>query len=245
MNNREDNKKEQKAESPVADCNNLNLVESRIVYFAILRGKLEGKPFSPVTLSVNDFRKLLNLKGRSSYAEIKKLADNITRKKITYEHENEQGQQVHELVWVKKFHYNEGEGTVYISLNHDIAKLWEDTPYTEMDFIYLMRFRCQYTERIYALLCKNRKNEIAAFSLPDLKKNLALDENKYTGIYELKRRVLNPAIKDINDITDLVVTYEEIKGGYMNRTRGILFKIGRKGERELLVRSSSDRILWL
>ena len=213
----------------------LSLLEYRVIYFAILRGQQENRPFSPVTLSVNEYKKLLGLKGESSYSEIKRMGNSILNKKVIVEQKDKEGNRLLDMmVWVKSFSYNEKEGTVNISPNSDIAKYWIGTPYKEVDFIYLIRFKCQYTERIYELLNAFRYKDKADFSLADLRNKLGLDENQYTAIYDFKRRVLNPVIKDINEITDMFVSYEEIKGGNRNRTKGIIFHIREKKKQELL-----------
>jgi plasmid replication initiation protein len=226
----------------------LSLLETRVIYYALLCGQQAGRPFTPVTLSVMELKNIVGLKGNSSYNYIKHLGGKILDKRLAVEYDDDKGKKRYkEMVWVKTFAYNEGDGTIIISPNEDLAEYFLGIPYLEVKFLYIIRFRCRYTERLYELLTSFKYKDIAIFGLQDLKKKFGLEEGAYDSIKDFKARVLVPAVDDINRVTDMMVSFEEIKG-YRKKTTEIAFRIGLKAEPASLDESMEDeleKIYWV
>ena len=76
-------------------------------------------------------------------------------------------------------------------------KKQEDLYYTAIKLLEEKSFKCSYSLIFYEILKKYEKVSIPVYSIEDLRQ-MTKTENKYTVYYEFKRRVLNPAIKEIN-----------------------------------------------
>ena len=104
--------------------------------------------------------------------------------------------------------------------------------YTKYSLQYVWLFKSTHSIRIYELLkeyaCKG--HHYRQFDLTSLKQRLGI-ENSYSEFYELKRRVINPAQKEINKHSDISFEYTPIKVG--RKVTGLMFLINEKSKAEI------------
>src|SRR5690606_20281750 len=71
-----------------------------------------------------------------------------------------------------------------------------------------------YATRLYELLiCWRRTGKTPVIELNDFRSQVGLNENEYKAMCDFKKRVLEPAIKQINEHTDIKVKVEQHKTG--------------------------------
>ena len=100
-------------------------------------------------------------------------------------------------------------GLITIEVNERIRQIILNTRanYTTFEIRSILGLKSKYAKRIY-LFCSQFKNTgVRYMALDDLKKNLGISD-KYHNISDLKKRCLDIAIKEINAVTELEVTYE-------------------------------------
>ncbi len=98
--------------------------------------------------------------------------------------------------------------------------------YTQYKLWYTMTMRSEYSLRLYELLKSVANKQIWYFDIEELKK-IFMCEN-YTRFNNFKARVIEPAVTEINDKTDITVTYELVKDG--KAYVGIEFEIQYKSD---------------
>lgn len=199
----------------------LTVTEHRIVYYAILRGQQEKKPFSPVTVSIKDFMTVCDLKGGSSYNYIKNITGNLVKRNVEFAYKDDAGFHFKQAPWVISVDYHLKEGTITISPNPELKLLFDGKPYTDTEFYFLIKFKCQYSERMYEIFNSFAgMKEIIDFNLSEIRARLSLRENQYKNYNMLKQRVLEPAIEELNHFTDLeisLVKEQKISHGKVDR----------------------------
>jgi plasmid replication initiation protein len=84
--------------------------------------------------------------------------------------------------------------------------------FTEYQLHYLLSLNSAYAIKLYKLLYQYKKIKNRSFSVNELKKQFGLND-KYAEYKSFKQRVVDPSIKQINDLTDLTVEYREFKVG--------------------------------
>lgn len=216
----------------------LTLQEHRIIYYAILKGQQDGTPFEPVTLAIKDFMDLCDLKGQSYYSKIRILTKKITGKVVEVVYKNDTGEHLLQAAWLSSITYNTREGTVTIKPNKELRPFFEGKPFTETEYYFLIRFTSQYAERLYEVVKSLDHKLIIDFDIDDLRRRLAVPPTQYTNFKDLRRRVLEPAIKDINEYTDIDITMREKRGQY-NRVNIVYFAITKKKTPKLADRVES------
>lgn len=205
----------------------LTLQEHRIIYYSILRGQQEHKPFEPVTLAVKDFMELCDLKGGSSYSTLRNISKKLVGRTVEFVHHDADGEHFIQATWVTDVAYHLKAGTVTITPNKILQKLFEGKPYSETEYYYLVMFTSQYAERLYEILKSFDFKNLIDFDIGDLRARLAVPPTQYQNYADFSRRILTPAINDINEFTDLSVSSHE-KRGAKNKVVSVLFTVEKK-----------------
>ena len=89
----------------------------------------------------------------------------------------------------------------------------------------LMEFKCDYSARLYFLLKKMIKLHIFEYDLDYIRERFQLSKS-YSIFFNLKRKVLEPALQEINEKSDITVDHEYVKEG--KATKKIRFKVEKK-----------------
>lgn len=121
------------------------------------------------------------------------------------------------LRWIDKAYINQGNGTVKIRMDDDmkpfLLQLKEN--FTSYELIWTLHFKSKYTIRLYELIKSIHFHELEEYSreysLEELRK--LLDAEKYVAWINIKQRVLEPAIKEINEYSDKNIIMTPLKKG--------------------------------
>jgi plasmid replication initiation protein len=127
----------------------------------------------------------------------------------------------YEQVWMfRRVKYLMGQGVIEIKLNEDVLPYLFDLKnnFTSYGLAAALRLSSKYAKRIYPL-CSQWKDvgETKKYDLLDFKKTLGLLDDKgnekMKQIKELRERVLDIAVKQINSHTELNISYKLEKQG--------------------------------
>ena len=85
----------------------------------------------------------------------------------------------------------------------------------------------KYATRLYELLIAWREvGKVPQMEISEFRNRLGLLDDEYTAMHNFKKRVLEPSIQQINEHTDITVTYEQHKKGRV--ISGFSFKLKQK-----------------
>jgi plasmid replication initiation protein len=205
----------------------LTLQEHRIIYYAILAGQQDGKPFEPVELTVSAFKELFEVSGNDYYKELRKLTKKLVGKSVEVVYRDDDGQHLMQAAWLKSIKYNAKQGSVTITPNDELKPFFEGKPFSTSEYYFLIRFTSQYAERLYELLKSLDHKTIIDFDPADLAQRLAAPPSCRNRFNNFLARVLEPAIKDINEFTDLDVDLRAQRGLY-NKVETVFFSVRKK-----------------
>lgn len=118
--------------------------------------------------------------------------------------------------WYKikgKINYEE----IRLILDDDVFKYIQaqEKNFTMLRLESIYKFKKAYTFKIYELIKQwaNTKN-IIIFDVEELKKDLDIEENKgYKNYSNIEKKIILPALKEINEYSELRIEYESIKVG--------------------------------
>jgi len=78
----------------------------------------------------------------------------------------------------------------------------------------ILAMKSQFSIRLYEILKSYAFQKIKIFEVDELKKMLMVEQNKsYSNFADFKKRVLLPAQEEINELTDIAVSFEPILKG--------------------------------
>ena len=207
----------------------LTLNEQRLILMAI--GNLDSRkpmPHGKLTIKALDFAETFYLDPKFAYQALDEAASRLYERDIrTYD-----GRHRERFRWVYSVRYHDGEGQVTLGFSPEI------TPYltllhqrfTTYDIRQISQLGSPYSIRLYELLKRFAETGERAITLPQFKERLQLDD-QYPRFYDLKRRIITPAVAEINAHTDLQVKWQTMRKG--RAVAGLLFLFERLAQQKL------------
>ena len=176
--------------------------------------KLDDKQVFSVT--ANELADMTGQAARTAYRHLKRAADELANMSIIVkEHPDGRMRRANRqrLNVVQRCGYYEGEGRVEIEFTRVIIPYISElkTRFTQYQAKYVMPMRSSYGIRLYEL-CLQWFGDAREFEVDEFRELLGLG-NKYPKIEVLKRKVIRPALKDINTHTDIRVYFGQRKAG--------------------------------
>ena len=120
------------------------------------------------------------------------------------------------VTWFTGVWTNKRSGKIEIEINKHLAPylfgLKKD--FFAYELLNILAMKSQYSIRIYEILRSYANKKLISFEIDKLKKMLMVDEVKsYSNFKDFRKKVLEIAMKEINEHTDLIISYEPITKG--------------------------------
>lgn len=206
----------------------LSLLGNRFLAFSVslldrTRTPELGNPVE-LEIPVMEFAQTFEMDLKSAYREIETLADQFQRKIITLQpHETLRGNRV-KVGLITKQEYLDGEGRVWLRFDEDLVPhlLGLKEQFTKYRIRDVYQFRRASTWRVYELLKQCKEIGKREFEIEEFKQKVGV-QGLYPRPTNLKNRVIDPAIEEINATSDLLVQYDQKKRG--RRITALIFHI--------------------
>ena len=163
-----------------------------------------------------------------NYADIKAILKGLSDKSMWITFENNPNEEVL-CRWLAKVRTNKRSGIAHIKLDEDLVPYLFDlqSRFTSYGLRNILCMKSQYSIRLYELLKSYKIQKTKTLTVEEFKKMLMIEDIKsYNRFPDLRRYVLEPAIKEINEYTDIDVSYREILKG--RKVIKLDFKINEK-----------------
>lgn len=199
----------------------LNLNEQRLILFMMSKIKKEDVEFRTCRISVKEFAETYNLNLKNTYREIKQTTKTLTEKSMTIKDKNNQLNYIH-ISWLASASYIDGILELEFSdkLSPYLLELRDNfSKYMLGEFV---TFTGVYTIRLYQMFKQYLNIGYRYYTLEEFRRILQL-EKKYPKYSNLKIKVINSALDEINKSSNLRVELEEKKEG--KRVIGVGFTI--------------------
>ena len=208
-----------KSNSLVEAAYRLTVVEQRLV-LACISQVPRGQPITDqVMYSVTalDIAELSDTDPKSSYRELQEAALRLKRREVRIEREtngNRKRKKVLICGWVQTIEYVEAEGRVNLRFNKDMLPYLTElsAQFTKYRLAAVAKMNSAHAIRFYELLSQWRdvgKREVAVAWL----REIFMLGDKYPAIKDFKKWVIDAAVAQINEHSDLIVSYEQRKSG--------------------------------
>ena len=199
---------------------NLDLVEQRLILLAIIEARESGKGINandPLTVHAESYINQFGVHRVTAYQALKDACDNLFSRQFSYQSKSEKGNiQNHRSRWVSEIIYIDTEATVKIIFAPAIVPLITrlEEQFTKYDIEQISDLSSAYAVRLYELLiCWRSTGKTPVIELDEFRKRIGVLDTEYKLMAQLKERVLNLAIQQINKHTDIIAAYEQHKAG--------------------------------
>lgn len=190
----------------------MTLDEKRLLILASPTARMiDATEKDAIDITAEQFANECGIKLSSAYKQLEVASKNLLNRSFFYK--NERGKRVG-VTWVIRAVYDDG----YISVCFPdevliMLKVFdENNPFTKYKKEDVLLLKGEYSIDLYHLAKKYESMKIFQMTLEDYKLELGLPKS-YDRINNLKARALDPAIDEINEKTDINITYENVKRG--------------------------------
>ncbi len=218
---------------------NLELTEQRLIMLAIINARESGQGItadSKLEIHASDYAKLFNVSADASYKALREAVNNIFNRQFSYTAEYKKTGKVGIVRsrWVSRIFYVDDLALLEITFAPDVVPLITrlEEHFTKYEAKQVAHLTSKYATRLYELLIAWREvGKVPQIELSEFRNRLGLLDSEYTAMSDFKKRVLEPSIKQINEHTDITVTYEQHKKGRI--ISGFSFKFKQKKQPQI------------
>ena len=197
----------------------LSLAEFHIVQLAIVDARDTGTGLTtdmPLRIDALRYADVFGTTRQNAYMRMKEAEETLFNRRFSFF--DEDGKLVKSR-WISQVKYLDNEGAIEIVFTPAVVQgISRINGVKEFFTQYLLSQTAQlksvYSSRLYELLIQWRSTEkTPIINLEDFRAQLGIEENQYKLMSDFKKRVLDLAINDINEKTDIKVTYQQHKKG--------------------------------
>lgn len=196
----------------------LDLVEQRLILLAIIEArKLDQQPNEELYIYAQSYASHFDVSLSNAYKVLNIACKNLFERRFSYQRIGKSGD-VETVVsrWVQRAVYAENGGYIAIKFSDDVMPLITklEKHFTSYELEQVKDLTSIYAIRLYELLVQWRgKGKTPQIKLSELRNKLGILESEYDRIANFKAKVLDFAISQINEHTDITATYEQHKQG--------------------------------
>ena len=203
----------------------LGTQEQKIVLYLISKIRPEDTELHEYEFSIVEFCKIcgIDYANGKNYDNIKKTIKTLNDKSI-WVTLNDGGETT--MRWIERPYINKNSGVIKIKLDELMKPylLQMQERFTQYELLYTLPMKSQYAIRLYEILKSYEWKKSVEMDLENLKRMMKAEH--YTRFYDFKKKVIEIAMREIDDYTDLKVEYTLKKKG--KQFTSIVFQIGTK-----------------
>lgn len=224
----------------------LGVVEQRLIFLAIIEAREQKTLIEAgglLRIYAQSYAKQFDVEKHTSYEAMKRAVEGLYEAGFAYSKLDERSGKIgrYKSRWVDKIGYIDDLGCVELVFASDVIPLITrlEARYTEYELKQVVGLQSEYAIRLYELIIQWRSvRKTNPISLTELREKLGLVD-EYQRIEAFKRRVLDLAVKQINEHTDIIVEYEQHKKGRVITGFTFRFKV-KKDKKKIVAEVAGD-----
>lgn len=168
-----------------------------------------------VTIAASDYAKLFGLTGGSAYTTVANAAKMLFNRTIrSIERTGKNAGNERNVRWVWMCDYLKSESSVVLGFSPIIAPYLSllNENFTQYRISSVRRLSTLYAIRIYEMACQYKKLGRRRIELEDFRTMMDVGD-KYSEFKNLRKRVIDPSVEEINRLSDLHVAFNPIYQG--------------------------------
>jgi|TARA_Y100000588_G_C14191456_1_gene898201 plasmid replication initiation protein len=189
----------------------LTLQEQRLILACLSKIDSRAEPAKEITLLASEYSELMNVDIKNAHRELQKASQKLYERSIVVK----DPEKIEEFRWIqKKIHYQKGEGRIKLFWSDDVLTYIGQLKrrFTTYRLADVASLNTSYSIRLYELLMQFNSTKQRSISVDDFRSLFQLND-KYPLFRDLNKRVIKPAVKEINSSSNLEVFYSTTKKG--------------------------------
>lgn len=183
-----------------------------------------------IEISAKRYADLMGISVKNVYRDAEKIANDLGSKRFTIRTSDGWIN----LGWISSMEYKHTEGMIKVLVAPDLLPyIIGLKQYTSFRLENILSLGSSHAIKLYQLLIQYKKIGERTVSLDDLRSILGISNSKsYLAYKGIKQRILEISKREINEKTDLTISYSEIKKG--RKVDSVKFKITQKEKVETI-----------
>jgi len=181
-----------------------------------------------VEIRAEDYSKAYDMPLNQAYDAMRDASEQLFMRYFTYQVQSEMypsHKEQRKARWVQEIGYVKGQGLVALSFTHALIELAGKLKgsFSRYHLEQKAPLTSIYAHRLYEMMMQWRGSKnVPYLTYCELRNRFDIADDEYNRVANFKARVLDPAIKQINELTDIIVSYEQYKKG--RSIEGFTFK---------------------
>jgi len=199
----------------------LDTVEQRLILLAIAEARETGHGVTENSLlevHASSYINTFNVEKHTAYTVLRDASKSLFDRYVTYHDINPKTgkDRSFHCRWVDKIGYEPQSGIIFLRFTQDIVPLITrlEENFTKYELQQVSRLTSSYAIRLYELLIQWRSaGKTPIFDLSIFRQQLGVEAHQYKTMSNFKTYVLDFALKQVNELTDITAKYEQHKKG--------------------------------
>lgn len=216
----------------------LDLAEQRLILLAIIEARNSGQGIthdSLLRIHASNYAKQFGVNDKTAYTVVKDASKGLFDRYVTYHDKNPKNgkDRSFHCRWVDKIGVEPDSGIVYMRFTSDVVPLITrlESHFTSYEIEKVANLSSSYAIRLYELCVAWREQGFTQrYKIDDLRQKLGVEPEKYKAMNNFKARVIDLAVSQINQHTDINVKYEQHKTGRTITAMSFTFKVKKAPE---------------
>lgn len=224
---------------------NLELVEQRLILLAIVEARTSGKGVTPnnsLTITASSYMNHFGTNRNTAYQALKDACNNLFERQFSYIETNTKGNmEVVRSRWVSEIRYIDNEASVKLIFSPTVSPLITllEKNFASYELEQVAQLNSKYAVRLYEVVIAWRSTgKTPMIAIDELRNRLGVLDNEYTVTADFKRWALDKPIKQINEKTEINLSYEQHKNG--RKIVGFTFTVKQKSKPKKLKTQEQD-----
>jgi len=196
---------------------NLDLVEQRLILLAIVEARESGKGINandPLTVHAESYINQFGVHRNTAYQALKDACDDLFARQFSYQSLSEKGNVInHKSRWVSGLYSRTVVRLIFAPAIVPLITRLEEQ-FTKYEIQQISNLTSAYAVRLYEILIAWRSTgKTPLITIYDFRQKIGVLETEYKRMYDFKKYVLDIALKQVNEHTDINVKVEQHKTG--------------------------------
>jgi plasmid replication initiation protein len=215
----------------------LTLAEKRLITLAV--SKLDsmkimrpGEMLPSVKITAAEYAEQADCSMPTAYQALQEAAKNLFERKLTFFEpaHKRNGKPLkpirNDMRWVGRCKYHEGEGWVQLAWWPDLipSLVGLRKQFTSYQLKQAAALRSVYSWRLLELLTRFKSSGMAEYTIEDFATSMDATEKQRENFNNIKRRIIEPAVKELTEKDGWLIDWEPIKAGRKVKSVRFTFK---------------------
>jgi len=205
-----------KDNSLISASYSMNVIEQRIILLAIAKSRQMQVPLSPIqyiNINVDEYIANFNISGNSVYENIKEGCRQLFNREFRYVKHD--GTRVLSR-WISSIQYHDKNGSLSLLFSPELIPFISELEkrFTSYFLKDISKLSSSYAIRLYELIIAWKStHKTPIFEISHFRESLGVASDEYLDIRNFKKRVLDVAINQINEHSNILIECEQHKKG--------------------------------